>query len=145
MIVLLEEIPLLVDRITAKEPGFVQVKPFEDWPDGGNFEADNLPACFVGDSGGLIAFSGRQSSQAAIASDVFISVVTPRGAGSFVSAKALLNSAVNAVLYEPDGTRWRPSGHDLPFDMQGDRPEAIYFPTFVIRNIVFTSNRESTQ
>jgi hypothetical protein len=140
MTALLSDVALLLGRIGATVAGFETLAALDDYPNGGDFEADTLPACFIGDSGDKFDFSSRNSLTGLKDAYVFASVIVERKAGAFEQSKTLLNAVVNAVLYTDDNNteRWLPDGFSYPFNLGDTRPEAMYYPTFIVRNIIFT-------
>lgn len=142
MISLLDEIPLFVERITDKTTGFVTIAPLDDYPNGGDFEASVLPACFIGDSGDLYRYADRRSLDGLKDGFVFASIIVERKTGGLALSKSLMDAVANAILYE-DGNnqRWYPDGFEYPFNLIENRPAALYYANFVMRNLIFTSQQ----
>lgn len=136
----LTEMPLLINRLKEKTIGFKSIGPFEDIIIGGDIEADQLPACLVGDAKALLnqnAKSGRYAKSGAY----FVMVITENGGGSHELADQLVTSCINSVLYTGKGglyPQWIPDDYQYPFELARDQPAPIYDASRTVRTLIFT-------
>lgn len=133
---LLTEMTAALARLQDQLTGVTTIAAMDDYPNGGDFEAEVLPAVFVGDAGESFQRSGFYDVQYVTDATVFVSVIVERKAGAFAQSQAILNAVINALLYD-NSQQWLPSGCEFPFVLSDNRPPALYFNTFVMRNLIF--------